>query len=269
MQKPIRGLMLLGITAFSISLLAADQTEKTTFQEPETYEAARELSQKTAGYRNLQKIGLAMHNYHDLFGQFPAAVVYAVDGKTPHSWRVELLPLLRELVDGAAPFRLKYMDRELYNAAIKECGYDINQPWDSPGNLKVLDHIPPVYHHPGDKPDSTESAYYAVVGKGTAFDAGEVTSYTDIKDWPATALMLVESRSRAPWTKPVDIAYSVDATVPRFGGFTAHGFLTLSCDGAVHFISDSVSPTALRAYISKDQSDTFEIPSVPYQFQQQ
>ncbi|QDU12812.1 DUF1559 family PulG-like putative transporter [Gimesia maris] len=266
MQKAIRGLMLLGITVFAISLLAADQTEKTTFQEPETYEAVRRLAQKTAGYKNLQKIGLAMHNYHDLFGQFPSAVVYASDGKTQHSWRVELLPLLRELVDGAAPFRLKYMDRELYNAAIKECGYDINQPWDSPVNLTVLKTMPPVYHHPSDKPDSTESAYYAVVGKGTAFAPGEVISYTDIKEWPASTLMLAESRSKSPWTKPVDIAYSEDATVPRFGGFTAHGYLVLSCDGGVHFISDSVSPENLRSFISRDQSDTFEIPGVPYRY---
>ncbi|WP_417386612.1 DUF1559 domain-containing protein [Gimesia sp.] len=266
MQKPIRGMTLLVITAFTISLLAADQTEKRTFQEPQTYEDAEGLSRKTAGFKNLQKIGLAMHNYHDLFGQFPSAVVYAADGKTSHSWRVELLPLLREFVDGAAPFRLKYMDRELYNAAIKECGYDINQPWDSPENLKVLDHIPPVYHHPGDKPDSTESAYYAVVGKGTAFAPGEVTSYTDIKEWPASTLMLAESRSRAPWTKPVDIAYSEDATVPRFGGFTAHGYLTLSCDGGVHFISDSVSPKNLRAFISRDRTDTIQIPGVPYRY---
>lgn len=266
MQNPIRGLLLLGITLFSVGLLAADQTEETSLQEPETYEAAKQLSMKTPGYKNLQKIGLAMHGYHDLFDRFPPAVAYAPDGKTPHSWRVELLPMLKHYVAAIEPDKLKRMDRELYNEAIKDCGYDINQPWDSPENLQVLKSMPPVYHHPSDKPDSTESAYYAVVGKGTAFDPGEIASYTNIKDWPASTLMLAESRCRAPWTKPVDIAYSNDATVPRFGGFTVNGYLTLSCDGAVHFIADSVSPDALRAYISKAQNDTFEIPGVPYRF---
>ncbi|WP_417382020.1 DUF1559 domain-containing protein [Gimesia sp.] len=266
MSKQFIILVLFIVAFFGGRLALTEEPAHQTFQEPETYEAAKELSQKTAGYKNLQKIGLAMHGYHDLFDRFPSAVVYASDGNTPHSWRVELLPVLKHYVEGIDPNQLKRMDRELYNAAIKDCGYDINQPWDSPENLKVLDSMPPVYRHPSDQPDSTASAYYAVVGKGTAFDADEVTSYTDIKGWPASALMLVESRSRAPWTKPVDIAYSKDATVPRFGGFTAHGYLTLSCDGAVHFISDSVSPDALRAYISKDQSDTFDIPGVPYRF---
>ncbi|QDV18558.1 hypothetical protein Pan153_32170 [Gimesia panareensis] len=266
MQNSIRGLMLFSMTLFSMLLLAADQSDQTTFQEPKTYAEAKQLSQKTAGYKNLQKIGLAMHGYHDLFDQFPPAVVYAPDGKTPHSWRVELLPMLKHYVAGIEPDKLKRMDRDLYNQAIKDCGYDINQPWDSPENLQVLKAMPPVYHHPSDKPDSTESAYYAVVGKGTAFDPGEITSYTDIKGWPASTMMLVESRSRAPWTKPVDIAYSKEATVPRFGGFTPHGYQTLSCDGGVHFISDSVLPDALRAYISKNQNDTFEIPGVPYRY---
>jgi len=245
---------------------STEEPAEKAFQEPKTYEEAERLSRKTAGFKNLQKIGLAMHNYHDLFGQFPPAVLYAADGKTRHSWRVELLPLLRELIDGAAPVRLKYMDRELYHAAIKKCGYDINEAWDSAANQKVLKTMPSVYRHPRDKPDSTESAFYAVVGTGTVFDPGEVTQYTDIKEWPASTLMLAESRSRAPWTKPVDIAYSKNATVPRFGGFTENGYLVLSCDGGVHFISDSVSPKDLRAFISKDQADTFDIVGVPFRY---
>lgn len=266
MSKYMVILILFIVSGFVVRLASTEEPAEQTYQEPKTYEEARRLAQKTAGYKNLQKIGLAMHGYHDLFDRFPPAVVYAADGKTSHSWRVELLPVLKHYVEGIEPNKLQRMDRELYHAAIKDCGYDINQPWDSPENLKVLKTMPPVYRHPSDKPDSTESAYYAVVGKGTAFEEDEVTSYTDIKSWPASTLMLAESRSKAAWTKPVDIAYSVDATVPRFGGFSAHGYLTLSCDGGVHFISNSVSPDALRAYISKDQSDTFEIPGVPYRY---
>jgi hypothetical protein len=254
--------LLLSVTCPS----SANEPAAQTFQEPQTYAEAERLSRLMPGFRNLLKIGLAMHGYHDIFDQFPPAVVYASDGKTPHSWRVELLPLLNHYPEGVAPVRLKRMDRELYHAAIKKCGYDIDQPWDSPGNLQVLKAMPPVYRHPSDKPDSTESAYYAVVGKGTVFEPGEIASYTDIKGWPASTLMLAESRSRAPWTKPVDIAYSQDATVPRFGGFTPHGYLTLSCDGGVHFISDSVSPRNLRAFISRDQTDTINIPGVPYRY---
>lgn len=259
---------LLIVSLFSIQQISTADPIKQAVQEPKTYEEAVRLTQKTAGYKNLQKIGLAFHGYHDLFGHFPPAVNYAPDGKTPHSWRVELLPVLKHYVDGIDSKKLNN-NREQYNALIKECGYNINEPWDSPANLVVLKTMPPVYRHPYDKPDSIQSAFYAVVGSGTVFDTEEVAQYQDIKDWPASTLMIVESRSRAPWTKPVDIAYSKSATVPRFGGFTNNGFLTLSCDGAVHFIFDSVTPKSLRAFISKDPADTFEIVGVPYRYKNQ
>ncbi|QDV48720.1 DUF1559 family PulG-like putative transporter [Gimesia fumaroli] len=266
MTKSLMMFVFFIVPIFLIQSASTEEPAEKAFQEPKTYEEAHRLTHQTAGFKNLQKIGLALHNYHDLFGQFPSAVLYAPDGKTLHSWRVELLPLLRELRKDAEPVRLRYMDRELYHTAIKDCGYDINEPWDSPVNREVLKSMPSVYRHPSDKPDSTESAWYAVVGKGTVFDPGEVAQYKDIKGWPASTLMLAESRSRAPWTKPVDIAYSKDATVPRLGGFTDHGFLVLTGDGGVHFISDSISPKDLRAFISKDPADTFDIVGVPYRY---
>lgn len=47
--------------------------------------------------------------------------------------------------------------------------------------------------------------------------------------------MVAEDRAREPRTMPIEIAYSSDATVPRLGGFSRHGLLTQSADGAVHF----------------------------------
>ena len=66
-----------------------------------------------------------MHNYHDTHGQFPPAVVVGPDSKTPHSWRVELLPFLDQ------------------DALFKE--YRLNEPWDSEANKKVLAQSPAVF----------------------------------------------------------------------------------------------------------------------------
>ena len=219
---------------------------------------------RPAGFKNLQKLGLAMHGYHDVFGRFPPAVLYGPDGKTKYSWRVELLPVLKHYVDGVDRDQLNgKTTREQYNTLIKACGYDINLPWDSESNRAILDTMPNVYRHPGDNPQSNQAAFYAVVGSGTAFDPKERSTYTDIRKWPASTLMIAESRSREPWTRPVDISYSTDSVVPRFGGFSANGFLCISCDGAVHSIPDTVSPTDMRSFISKDQSDKFTIRGVP------
>lgn len=232
-----------------------------------TYQQARELAQKKPGFDNLKRIGLAFHGYHDIFGRFPPASVFGPDGKTKHSWRVELLPLLKHYVDGIEPNKLTGgMGREQFNALIKDCGYDVTQPWDSDANAEALQKMPEDYRHPHDPAGSTESAYYAVTGVGAAFEEGHVSSYDDIKGWVASTLMIAESRSREPWTKPVDIPYSADAVVPQLGGYTSSGALVLTCDGAVHFLQDTVSSTDLRALITRSQDDKFDIAGIPYDY---
>ena len=78
--------------------------------------------------------------------------------------------------------------------------------------------------------------------------------------------MVAESRSREPWTKPVDIRYAVDATVPRLGGFTRGGALVITCDGAVHFLHEDVPPASLRSLISRDPGDDISIVGIPYEY---
>jgi hypothetical protein len=242
-----------------------DEVVAPVAQVPTTYSEARSLAARTLGYKALQRIGLALHGYHDIFGQFPPAMTYASDGKTAHSWRVELLPVLRHYCDGIDRDKLSgKMGRQRYDALIAACGYDVGQPWDSPKNLKFLKSTPDAYRHPDDEAGSCAAAYYAVVGKGTAFDPAEIVRYTDIEDWPASTLMIIESRSGEPWTKPIDIEYSDSFTVPRFGGFTKNGFLAVSCDGGVHFVSTTVGPDALRAFISRATTDSFSIIGIPY-----
>jgi len=250
--------------AFCEEPAVAEQQARAT----ETYEQARQRAHETPGYKNLQKIGLAMHGYHDIFGHFPQAVVYASDGKTPHSWRVELLPVLKHYVNKIDHQKLNAsMTRDDYNELIKECGYDVNQPWNSEANAEVLKSMPDIYQHPSQPADATEPAYYVVKGEGTAFDGSKVIGYGDYSEpWVGSTLMVVESRGREPWTKPVDLLYAEGAVLPRFGGFTNEGALGMTCDGAVHFLRDSTPPDDLRALITRDPDDQFTIPGIPYRF---
>jgi hypothetical protein len=221
-----------------------------------TIAEARQRVKETPGSRNLHRIGLAMHNYHDLFSQFPPTVVMGPDGKTPHSWRVELLPLLDPNVRGLKG------DRPSYEAAIRACGYDVTRPWDSPENAAALKAIPEVFRHPDDDPGTTESAFYAIVGPETAMSPDGI-SLSRLSS-PGSALAIVECRSREPWTKPVDVFYFESAATPRLGGFTKGGFLGVACDGAVHFIPDGTKNDTLRAFMTRQTDDAIDLVGVPW-----
>src|SRR5207248_11120546 len=53
---------------------------------------AREAARRTQCSNNLRQIGLALHNYAQVYGSFPPAFVADEEGKPMHSWRVLILP---------------------------------------------------------------------------------------------------------------------------------------------------------------------------------
>src|SRR5262249_43433272 len=54
----------------------------------------RQSAGRIRSQNNLKQLALAMWNYHDTYGHFPAAATYDKNGKPLLSWRVELLPFL-------------------------------------------------------------------------------------------------------------------------------------------------------------------------------
>lgn len=173
---------------------------------------------------NLKRIMLALHTYHEVHSHFPPAVVMGPDGKTPHSWRVELLPYLNQ--------------QELYNQ------YRMDEPWDSAHNLKIADTEVPVFHFPGsDKP--ANSSYFVVVGDGTAFGNKQGTPIRDITDGTSNTIAVVEAKRDIPWTRPEDISYD-GKKLPQFGGFHTGGYHVGVFDGSVKFISKRIDQETLK-----------------------
>lgn len=183
--------------------------------------------------RTISSQSPSLHNYHGTHGQFPAPAVLGPDGKTPHSWRVAILP---------------YLD-----AAELHKQYRLNEPWDSENNLKLLKQMPEIFRHPNEPEGSTTSCYFALTGSNTAFGEGsEGTPIRDITDGISNTLMVVEARRDIPWTMPDDIPYDAGQPVPKFGGFQPGIWLTALADGSVRTIAEAIDEKTVRALISRN-----------------
>ena len=206
---------------------------------------------------NLTRIIIALHRYCKLHGHFPAATIDGKDNKggPPHSWRVELLPLLG--------------DQRLYEQ------YHFDEPWDSQHNKSLLAKMPDVYRSPRDAISSTSASYYGIVSDDVSKRAGELqnmrdqgdavfeldvlgeepeyeqytpeatvfwkqrgASFIDILDGTANCIAVVEAKREIPWTKPEDIEYSADQPLPKFGGWFNEGVHAAFADGTVKFLAN-------------------------------
>ena len=209
---------------------SGEETAKVVADMLPAVKAARAAARRAQSMNNLKQLTLAFHNYHDTHKRFPPATIMGPDGKTPHSWRVAVLPF----VDQA----------NLYDQ------YRLTEPWDSPHNKKLLERIPAVFRNPKADPDSTNSSYFALTGNGTAFSMKEGTRMRDMRDGTSNTILLVEAKREIPWTKPEDIPYDPSKKIPELGGFQEGIFLTAFCDGSVHAIAQTINEETLRRLIT-------------------
>lgn len=195
--------------------------------------AARESARRAQATNNMKQIMLAMHNYADVNKHFPPPVVIGPDGKTPHSWRIEILPYIEQ------------------DALYRQ--YRMDEPWDSENNKKVLEQMPAVLRDPKADGKSTDASYFALVGSTTLFGDKESkgTMFGDIRDGTSNTIAIVEAKRPIPWTKPEDLDYDPAKPLPKVGGWHPGGFLAGFGDGSVHFLQDTLAQETLRALITK------------------
>lgn len=190
-----------------------------------------QVSARRTTANHLKQIALAFHNHHTAYRSFPPAVLLGPDGKTPHSWRVALLPFLEQ--------------KGLYDQ------YRLNEPWDSPANRQVLARMPNVYRAPLDRVGSTNAGYFVLAGPGTIFDGPKGRAFLDIMDGTSNTILLVESKREIPWTQPEDIPYDPQKPLPDFGGYYDGEFGIALADGAYRFVRKNLDEKTFRALITR------------------
>ncbi len=202
---------------------------------------AREAARRSQCKNNLKQIGLALHNYHDVYGSFPPAFVADASGKPMHSWRVLILP---------------YIDQQpLYSQ------YDFSEPWDGPNNSRLLARMPPVYACPShpNTGANTNTAYAAVFGEHCVFRGAEPVKISDITDGTSNTLIVVEAANAGiPWMKPDDVDIAKHPTLGDHDGFSsdhAGGVQGLMGDGSVRFLTQSIAAQTLKALFTRDGNE--------------
>jgi prepilin-type processing-associated H-X9-DG protein len=198
----------------------------------EAVQRVREAAKRIQDANNLKQFALAMHNYMDTYGSFPANAIYDKNGKPLLSWRVQILPFIEQ------------------DALYKE--FHLDEPWDSEHNKKLLEQMPKIFETvEGEKKKGYLTRYQGFVGKGALFNGtAKGIRITDITDGTSNTIMFIQAAKGVPWTKPEDVPFDAGKLLPRLGGVFKNGFNVAMCDGSVRFISTKISETTLRAAVT-------------------
>ncbi|MEX2091444.1 MAG: DUF1559 domain-containing protein, partial [Pirellulales bacterium] len=187
----------------------------------------------------LKQIVLAMHNFQDVQKIFPVstnASLYDVNGMPWLSWRVYILPYLEQ--------------RALYSQ------FHLNEPWDSPHNLALLDKMPDIFRSVGDPADSMTTRVQEFTGPGAPFlrlpSGNQIgPKISQISDGTSRTIAFTEAGSGngVPWTKPSDMPFHTNNPLSALGD-VGSVLLTAMFDGSVQTRSGTISISELTALIT-------------------
>ena len=201
--------------------------------------------------QRLAKIGMALQAYAELYGSYPPAFTSDAAKKPMHSWRVLILP------------QLGYAD--LY------ARYDFSQPWNAPVNSYLAFEMPVEYASASDETatDKSESSFYVITGKGSAFPGEGVARPDDVRDEKGDTVLVAETRAYGfSWLEPRDIRLARlelqinGAPGQSFSIDSPLGPQVLTADGEVRTLRFDAPAEAIPALATIDGGEPIDWKSV-------
>ncbi len=194
-------------------------------------QAARAAARRMQSQNNLKQMVLGILNFESAYKKLPMDKDYQLDQKSGYkmvpnlSWRVHILPYLEQ------------------NALYRE--FHLDEPWDSPHNIKLLERMPEVYRHPQSDAKPGYTVYQQPTGE-EVIQKSRRMSLSAVTDGTSNTICIMETKDEAavPWTKPGDVNPLDDFNVLRNdqGSFSV-AFL----DGSVQFFSVNIDRQLLKA----------------------
>ncbi len=193
--------------------------------------AGRAAANRSRKLNALKQMGLAFHNYHDVYNGFPSFNAGRSDqgANTGLSWRVHLLPYFEEAA--------------LYQE------FHLDEPWDSEHNKTLIERMPKLFACEGvDKPGHT--AFHVFTGEDTPFGGEEPRGIQDILDGTSNTIMVVQAGPDTAdvWTKPSGLEFN-PMDPKKVLGNIGEEFMVLLCDGSTRFLSSKIADETLSQLI--------------------
>jgi prepilin-type processing-associated H-X9-DG protein len=181
-------------------------------------------------------IGLALHEYHDIHGCFPAPFSVDANGKPLHSWRVAMLP---------------FMASTTFDST-----FDYTVAWNHPKNVKVSARWSHLFQCPSARqPAGTAfTNYVMVLGQKRTAQSGQV-------DHPPAIIVVEIVNSDIHWTEPRDLNFDEmsftinDKTKPSISSHHVHRAMVLYADGHVEWLHESTDPDELKKLLTENLED--------------
>jgi hypothetical protein len=212
------------------------------------YQRVQESALKCRDKSHLKQMALAFHRHNDTYGYCPAATAYRTkDGKPGLSWRVAILPFIEE------------------EALFQQ--FKLDEPWDSPHNIKLLGKMPRIYELPGKEDEGSGLTYDQVfVGPGAVFESrGRPRAWQPnplAEEGPriparfyrgtSSTILIATAATPVPWTKPDDLAFDRDKPLPPLGGHYRGGFHVALADGSVRWMDGKMPLSAFKDAIMSE-----------------
>ncbi|NLS94913.1 MAG: DUF1559 domain-containing protein [Planctomycetaceae bacterium] len=207
-------------------------------------QAAREAARRSQCSNNLKQIALALHNYHDTYGQFPPAAIgpHDVPVERQFSWMVAILP---------------FLEQQAFYEKIR-----LDLPWDHPLNAGLLQIGPSALFCPSDPAPTTsegypKTCYVAVTGADLSYGRGELRGVIDfdrglalgeIVDGTSNTIMVAEVTDGGPWfAAGSGTARRIDDWIKnKSWSYHPGGGNCVLADGSVQFLSSDTDLQTLR-----------------------
>ena len=235
-----KGLAILGIVLSSIGMVWSIVAILIALMLP-AVTSVRTAARKAQSMNNIKQQALGILNYESANREFP------MQQKDGLSWRVHILPYTE----------YDYLYQQFH----------LDEPWDSPHNIQLLDQMPSIYDCPNIGHLEPGYTVYQVPytnrdvnpeGPSALFDTSGVgVTFGMITDGSSNtiAVLEVDAAAAVEWTRPADWEFDpLDPT--RDLGNVNFGTITVGfVDGSTHQLPDDIDPEDMKALITRDAGD--------------